>query len=200
LQDSTCASLTRQSGNDIILLRRRATLSVNRQALEAAGAEFTGLVIARVRAQKSANTTRSKVRGAEVAKESLVTSTGDQPQVVGAERGHLPEGIDKRTLTVPAPRRYRNKAHLRYVALQPCLLCGRKPSEPREIARSFEPDAHSPAVGRGSVHKIFKRTVEMCLKELFKDDVSVFVGRSSLPPHNNKGFQPCTQCGSEVCR
>ena len=41
-----------------------------------------------------------------------------------------PARVDKSTLAVPAPRRYRNKAHLRYVAQQPCLICGRKPSDP----------------------------------------------------------------------
>ena len=38
-------------------------------------------------------------------------------------------GIDKSVLTVAAPRRYRNREHLRYVAQQPCLVCGRKPSD-----------------------------------------------------------------------
>ena len=31
------------------------------------------------------------------------------------------------------PRRYRNKEHLRFVAQQPCLLCGRKPSDPHHL-------------------------------------------------------------------
>ena len=38
------------------------------------------------------------------------------------------------------PRRYRNKAHLRYVAQQPCLLCGRKPSDPHHL-RYMQPRA-----------------------------------------------------------
>jgi ERF superfamily len=64
----------------------------------------------------------------------------DQPEPVAAERGHPPDGIDKSTLAVPAPRRYRNKAHLRYVARQPCLLCGRKPSDPHHL-RFLQPRA-----------------------------------------------------------
>ena len=43
------------------------------------------------------------------------------------------KGIDKSTLTIAAPRRYRNRAHLRYVAQQACLLCGRKPSDPHHL-------------------------------------------------------------------
>jgi ERF superfamily len=51
-----------------------------------------------------------------------------------------PARVDKSMLAVPAPRRYRNKAHLRYVAQQPCLLCGRKPSDPHHL-RFMQPRA-----------------------------------------------------------
>jgi hypothetical protein len=44
-----------------------------------------------------------------------------------------PKGIDKSVLPVSAPRRYRNKEHLRYVTLQPCLLCARKPSDAHHL-------------------------------------------------------------------
>src|SRR5262249_31506301 len=43
------------------------------------------------------------------------------------------KGIDKSILTVAAPRRYRNQKHLRYVAHQACLVCGRKPSDPHHL-------------------------------------------------------------------
>jgi hypothetical protein len=51
-----------------------------------------------------------------------------------------PARVDKSTLAVPAPRRYRNKAHLRYISQQPCLLCGRKPSDPHHL-RHLQPRA-----------------------------------------------------------
>src|SRR5262245_34932671 len=44
-----------------------------------------------------------------------------------------PRGIDKSILTVAAPRRYRNREHLRYVAQQACLICGRKQSDPHHL-------------------------------------------------------------------
>jgi hypothetical protein len=44
-----------------------------------------------------------------------------------------PGGIDKSVLTVAASRRYRNREHLRYVAQQACLVCGRKPSDPHHL-------------------------------------------------------------------
>ena len=44
-----------------------------------------------------------------------------------------PKRVDKTALAVAAPRRYRSKDHLRYVARQPCLLCGRQPSDPHHL-------------------------------------------------------------------
>jgi hypothetical protein len=48
--------------------------------------------------------------------------------------------IDKSVLAISAPRRYRNKDHLRFVTQQPCLLCGRKPSDAHHI-RFVQPRA-----------------------------------------------------------
>jgi len=50
------------------------------------------------------------------------------------------KGIDKSTLAVAAPRRYRSREHLRYVMQQPCLVCGRKPSDPHHL-RYMQPRA-----------------------------------------------------------
>ncbi len=48
--------------------------------------------------------------------------------------GLEPSGIDKSVLAISAPRRYRNKEHLRYVTRQPCLLCARKPSDAHHLS------------------------------------------------------------------
>jgi hypothetical protein len=50
------------------------------------------------------------------------------------------QGIDKSVLTLAAPRRYRNRDHLRFVTQQPCLLCGRKPADAHHI-RFVQPRA-----------------------------------------------------------
>src|SRR5262249_53566290 len=63
------------------------------------------------------------------------------PQIAGAQVIAATEstdacqakGIDKSILAVAAPRRYRNREHLRYVAQQACLVCGRKPSDPHHL-------------------------------------------------------------------
>jgi hypothetical protein len=50
------------------------------------------------------------------------------------------DSIDKSALAVPSPRRYRDREHLRYVAKQACLVCGRKPSDPHHL-RYVQPRA-----------------------------------------------------------
>jgi Rad52/22 family double-strand break repair protein len=41
--------------------------------------------------------------------------------------------IDKSQLAIPEPKRLRDKAHLKFVASQPCLVCGRGPSDPHHL-------------------------------------------------------------------
>jgi len=48
-------------------------------------------------------------------------------------RSLRPGRIDKSTLAVAEPRRYRDKAHRDFVSLQPCLVCGRQPSDPHHL-------------------------------------------------------------------
>jgi hypothetical protein len=63
----------------------------------------------------------SQIEGAQV---TATTESTDPRQA---------KGIDKSILTVAAPRRYRNREHLRYVAQQACLICARKPSDPHHL-------------------------------------------------------------------
>jgi hypothetical protein len=41
--------------------------------------------------------------------------------------------IDKSRLTHPEPRRFRDKEHVKFVANQPCLICGRRPSDAHHL-------------------------------------------------------------------
>ena len=41
--------------------------------------------------------------------------------------------VDKSVLAIAVSKRQRNKEHLRYVAQQPCLVCGRTPSDPHHL-------------------------------------------------------------------
>jgi ERF superfamily len=41
--------------------------------------------------------------------------------------------IQKSELTISEPRRHRDKTHLKFVASQPCLVCGRSPADPHHL-------------------------------------------------------------------
>jgi hypothetical protein len=51
--------------------------------------------------------------------------------------------IDKSILAFPEPRRIRDRDHIRHVIKQPCLICGRRPSDPHHLRF-----AQSRALGR----------------------------------------------------
>jgi ERF superfamily len=76
----------------------------------------------------------------EEAFEKRVSELLPSESAVVAELSADQMGIDKSVLTVAAPRRYRNRDHLRFVMQQPCLLCGRKPSDAHHI-RFVQPRA-----------------------------------------------------------
>jgi hypothetical protein len=48
--------------------------------------------------------------------------------------------IDKSKLTIAEPKRLRDKAHLKFVASQPCVICGRNPCDPHHL-RCAQPRA-----------------------------------------------------------
>jgi hypothetical protein len=45
----------------------------------------------------------------------------------------IAHGIDKSRLAHPEPRRFRDKEHVRFVAKQPCLICGRRPADAHHL-------------------------------------------------------------------
>ena len=51
--------------------------------------------------------------------------------------------VEKSALALPEPRRVRDRNHVRYVATQPCLICGRQPSDAHHLRF-----AQSSALGR----------------------------------------------------
>jgi len=58
-----------------------------------------------------------------------------EPETISDQRTHNGAGakIDKSVLTISEPKRIRSKEHLRHVAQQPCLICGRSPSHAHHI-------------------------------------------------------------------
>jgi hypothetical protein len=77
----------------------------------------------------------------ELPPHNLLAKPTPQPQpapsanvsIVPAAEDLIPGRIDKSVLTIGEPKRRRDKAHLRFVATQPCLVCGRQPSDPHHL-------------------------------------------------------------------
>jgi len=64
------------------------------------------------------------------------------PPLAPAAPNLPPAKIDKSQLAIAEPKRLRDKAHLKFVASQPCLVCGRQPSDPHHL-RFAQPRAIS---------------------------------------------------------
>jgi hypothetical protein len=64
-------------------------------------------------------------------------------RATGGEKRLHTKGIDKSILVFPEPRRIRDRDHVRYVAKQPCLICGRQPCDAHHLRF-----AQSRAMGR----------------------------------------------------
>ena len=50
-----------------------------------------------------------------------------------AGRTSVANGIDKSQLVHPEPRRFRDRDHVKFVAKQPCLICGRRPCDAHHL-------------------------------------------------------------------
>jgi hypothetical protein len=57
----------------------------------------------------------------------------DNELAPASTRDDAPGKIDKSVLTISEPRRLRDKTHLKFVASQPCLVCGRSPADAHHL-------------------------------------------------------------------
>src|SRR5262249_51460516 len=96
-----------------------------------------------------------RVEGAFHARlEKLSASRSDAVPQHNSTRSRRTKGVDKSALTLPEPRRIRDREHLRSVARKACLVCGRQPSDPHHLRF---------AQGRGMGQKVSDEfTVPLC--------------------------------------
>jgi hypothetical protein len=79
-----------------------------------------------------------KVEEAFAAKLAMITSESAKTDDVTtaftdqSSDEKLPQ-VDKSVLVFPEPRRIRDRDHIRHVIKQPCLICGRRPSDPHHL-------------------------------------------------------------------
>jgi hypothetical protein len=64
---------------------------------------------------------------------SAPTVDENPPASAPAQAEATPAKIDKSQLTIGEVRRHRDKAHLKFVASQPCLVCGRSPADAHHL-------------------------------------------------------------------
>ncbi len=75
--------------------------------------------------------------------DAAARSTADLSRVQHRHKKRRRTGVDKTLLSLPTPRRIRDREHVRSVAKQPCLVCGRRPADAHHL-RFAQP----PALGR----------------------------------------------------
>ena len=69
----------------------------------------------------------------QLRKNSAEQKQSSTPPLVPNGLDSVPGRIDKSQLAIAQPKRLRDKAHLKFVASQPCLICGRQPSDPHHL-------------------------------------------------------------------
>jgi hypothetical protein len=69
----------------------------------------------------------------QLQKNSAEQKTSLAPPLVPRGLDSISDRIDKSQLAIAEPKRLRDKAHLKFVASQPCLICGRQPSDPHHL-------------------------------------------------------------------
>ena len=101
-----------------------------------------------------------------------------EPNGRGAKKPKQAKSIDKSALSFPEPRRVRDREHVRHVAQQSCLLCGRRPCDAHHLRF-----AQSRALGR-KVSDEF--TVPLCRghhRELHRyGDEAAWWSRAAIDP------------------
>ena len=62
-----------------------------------------------------------------------ISPSGSVRRPLGSGGPAPPNSIDKSRLTHPEPRRFRDKEHIKFVAKQACLICGRRPADAHHL-------------------------------------------------------------------
>ena len=106
-------------------------LAGRRRANDAATASAVGVV------EEASHPAASEAPGTALSQAAVLSPQSDPMALSGPL--HDQDGsserppIDKSVLAIPELKRLRDKDHLRYVALQPCIVCDRKPAQAHHL-------------------------------------------------------------------
>jgi hypothetical protein len=131
--DRTLAEAADTPGRVALLAALRASVEAGTSEETAPASETSGVVRTRKRGLRGHV---PSVAPAPAGVQPVAAAPDGNDQVNNAVSWH----IDKSTLPLSEPRRYRDRAHLQFVAAQPCLVCGRRPSDPHHL-RFMQPRA-----------------------------------------------------------
>lgn len=95
--------------------------------LEDADGERNGFAQPLTRTQADAKGEQADLR------QAAEITTSNRPEMTTGPSSLLGQPIDKSTLPLGEPKRIRDPEHLKVVARQPCLICGRQPSQAHHI-------------------------------------------------------------------
>src|SRR5262249_24615035 len=84
-----------------------------------------------------------QVQLSKLTSEAIACPTAKRSQVQHRDKKRRRTAVDKTVLSLPTPRRIRDRDHVKSVAKQPCLVCGRRPADAHQLRF-----AQSPALGR----------------------------------------------------
>ena len=84
-----------------------------------------------------------RARLSKLASDAAPTSSAKRSQESHRHKRRRRAGLDKTVLALPTPRRIRDREHVKLVANQPCLVCGRRPADAHHLRF-----AQSQALGR----------------------------------------------------
>jgi hypothetical protein len=110
---------------------RTALMAALRASVELGATKDTALPADRGRRKR-----RPRAQAPSAPPQPPAPSVPELPPVNSAVLWH----VDKSALPLSEPRRYRDRAHLQFVASQPCLLCGRQPCDAHHL-RFMQPQA-----------------------------------------------------------
>jgi hypothetical protein len=98
-------------------------------------AEKNKLTAADAQAVENAFEARLKALSTDVTGKSAERSETTKPQrnVQTTRKRSRSKSIDKSTLQLPEARRIRDRDHVKFVAQQPCLVCGRRPADAHHL-------------------------------------------------------------------
>jgi hypothetical protein len=117
------------------LLEASATLETTFAAVDVTPPESQSASASTVKQARGRGRSRKTKAATEASQLPSASVIADSPVPASThlQADATPAKIEKSELTISEPRRHRDKGHLKFVASQPCLVCGRSPADAHHL-------------------------------------------------------------------